>query len=127
MIEILEEIKRRKELVINYFRNFDELRVREPAKASEFLWGAVNSLVYTIGLLHGRKITKYSEVISLLKELGIDKELIDACQIIHANFYHDFMDQETFEGVSSKVIKLLEKLDKILEQELKKLNSLKVE
>lgn len=118
--ETLEEIERRRDLAGYYFSNFEKHRVRDPAKASEFLWGALNAIVYAIGLLHGRKIAEHSEVIKLLKEMRMDKESISAAQMIHANFFHDFMDKETFELETKKVVIMLHELEKILEKELRK-------
>ncbi|VUT27790.1 MAG: hypothetical protein SYNGOMJ08_00341 [Candidatus Syntrophoarchaeum sp. GoM_oil] len=118
--ETLEEIKRRKELASYYFSNFEKHRVQDLAKASEFLCGTLNALVYAIGLLHGRKITEHSKVIETLKELRMDKESISAAKMIHANFFHDFMDKETFELQTEKVVTMLPKLEEILEKELRK-------
>ncbi|CAD6494793.1 MAG: hypothetical protein EMLJLAPB_00951 [Candidatus Argoarchaeum ethanivorans] len=118
--ETLEEIKIRKELASYYFSNFEKHRLQDPAKASEFLWGTLNALVYAIGLLHGKKIAEHSKVIGILKELRMDEESISAAQMVHANFFHDFMDKETFELQTKKVVTMLRKLEEILEKELKR-------
>ncbi|MCK4475287.1 MAG: hypothetical protein KAU16_01000, partial [Methanophagales archaeon] len=51
------------------------------------------------------------------EEIG---ECLASAQTIHANFFHDFMDDLMFEDNRKRTEKLLEKLVKILDSELKR-------
>lgn len=126
--EAILEIKRRKELANYYYDNFRKYyEAKNFSKASEFLWGALNELSYAIGMFYGRKLGDHGKVVNFVRELAEinrDKEMgefMDAAQSIHANFFHDFMDELVFETNKQKTEKLLEKLTKILDSELKKL------
>ena len=120
-----EEIKRRKLLADFYYDNAAEhYRKGERSKASEFLWGSINSITYALGLLYGRKLTDHGKIIAFLRELadGLKSEdmldWIDAANSIHANFYHDFMDEIQFERSWRKTEILLIELIKLLEDEI---------
>jgi hypothetical protein len=127
--EIILEVERRKRLANFYYDNFRKYyETKNFSKASEFLWGTLNSLVYAIGLFHRKKISKHREVVDFVVELANaykDKEMgegIIAAQRVHANFFHDFMDEPMFEDDKRKMEKLLEKLAKILNEKIRKLN-----
>ncbi|MEA3324499.1 MAG: hypothetical protein U9Q37_05090, partial [Euryarchaeota archaeon] len=49
------------------------------------------------------------------KEMG---ELINDAETIHANFFHDFMDEYNFENYRRKTEKLLKRLVEILDHEM---------
>ena len=64
----------------------------------------------------------YDNFIKVLANVYKDKEIegcLASAQTIHANFYHDFMDELMFEDNRKRTEKLLEKLVKILDAELK--------
>ena len=124
--EVMSEITRRR-LADYYYDNFRKYyEAKKFSKSSEFLWGALNALVYAIGLLYGKKVGKHKEVVDFVTELANaheDKEmgeLLSSAQTLHANFYHDFMDELMFEDDRQKTEKLLEKLVKILDKEIQK-------
>ena len=87
--------------------------------------GSLNALAYAIGLLHGEKLSDHGKVVNFIKVLANvykDKEIegcLASARTIHANFYHDFMDELMFEDNRKRTEKLLEKLVKILNAELK--------
>jgi hypothetical protein len=92
------EIKRRRKLADYYYDNFmKHYETKKFSKASEFLWGALNALVYAIGLFYGRKLTTHRAVVDFVKELASackDEEMvgwITDAETIHANFFHDFI------------------------------------
>lgn len=123
--ESISEIKRRRELANYYYDNFRRHHeTKNFSKASEFLWGALNALVYVIGLFYGRKLTAHKEVVDFVKELtsasGDEEmgELITCAETIHANFFHDFMDESIFESHRQKTERLLRKLVNILDHEM---------
>ena len=86
--------------------------------------GSLNALAYAIGLLHGEKLSDYGKVvnfIAVLANIYKDSEIVEylaSAQRIHANFFHDFMDESMFEDDRKRTEKLLEKLVKILDAEL---------
>jgi len=85
----------------------------------------LNALVYAIGLLHEEKVSDHGKVVDFIKTLANeykDKEIekcLASAQTIHANFFHDFMDELMFEDDRKGTEKLLEKLVKILDAEFK--------
>jgi len=123
--EVILEIEKRKKLADHYYDNFRKYyENKKYSKASEFLWGSLNALVYAIGLLHGVKVSDHGKVIDFIRELAsvyTDEEIgegLVSAQRIHANFFHDFMDESMFEDDRKKTEKLLENLVKILDAEL---------
>jgi len=124
--EVILEIEKRRKLADHYYDNFRKYyENKNYSKASEFLWGSLNALVYAIGMLHGVKVSDHGKVVDFIKELAnvyTDKEIgegLASAQRIHANFFHDFMDESMFEDDRKRTEKLLEKLVKILDAELK--------
>ena len=124
--EVISEIERRRKLADHYYDNFRKYyENKNYSKASEFLWGSLNALVYAIGLLHEEKVSDHGKVVNFINELAnvYKDEEIEGClasaQTIHANFFHDFMDELMFEDNRKRTEKLLEKLVKILDAELK--------
>jgi hypothetical protein len=123
--EVILEIEKRRKLADHYYDNFRKYyENKNYSKASEFLWGSLNALAYAIGLLHGEKISDHGKVVDFIKELAnvyTDKEMeedLASAQTIHANFFHDFMNESMFEDNRKRTEKLLEKLVKILDAEL---------
>lgn len=121
----ISEIKRRRELANYYYDNFRKhYETKKFSKASEFLWGTLNALVYAIGLFYGRKLTTHRSVVDFVKELASaykDEEMgewINDAETIHANFFHDFMDESKFEYYRQKTEKLLKRLVEILDHEI---------
>lgn len=117
----LEEILRRKKIADYYYDNYRKYyEEKKYSKASEFLWGTINNLVYAIGLFHGKKIGKHNEVVEFTKELALIEnresiiEQLASAERIHANFFHDFMNELMFEDDKEKVEKLIETLSEIL-------------
>ena len=121
----ISEITRRRELANYYYDNFRKhYETKKFSKASEFLWGTLNALVYALGLFYGRKLTTHRAVVDFVKELASaykDEEMgewiIDA-ETIHANFFHDFMNKSMFEEYRKKTEKLLKRLVEILDHEI---------
>ena len=123
--EYISEINRRRELANYYYANFRKhYETKKFSKASEFLWGALNALVYAICLFYGKKLGKHRDVVDFVKELASeykDKEmgeLINDAETIHANFFHDFMNESMFEDYRQKTEKLLKRLVEILDHEI---------
>ena len=119
------EIKRRRKLADYYYDNFRKhYEIKKFSKASEFLWGALNALVYAIGLFYDRKLTTHRAVVDFVKELAStckDEEMggwITDAETIHANFFHDFMNESMFEDYRHKTEKLLKRLVEILDHEI---------
>jgi hypothetical protein len=125
-MEALRETERRRSLADHYFENFRRYyEEKNLPKASEFLWGALNALAYALGLFYGRKLGDHEKVESFLMGLARerrDKEMLEevlAARRIHANFYHAFMDEDMFEVDKDKVINLLERLARELDERVR--------
>ena len=125
MINFLEDIDKKKKLAEFYYNNFKKFRENNKfSKASEFLWGCINNLVYAIGLFYGKKLSVHREIRDFVKELSLSYKnekiyrLFLSAEEIHANFFHDFMDREQFILVSTEVEELINTLSKILDEKL---------
>jgi len=123
--DILVEIKRRKDLADYYYDNYIKHYHRKSfSKASEFLWGSINALVYALALFNNRKIHTHAEIREFIKDLANEYDDRDfsqgllAGERVHANFFHDFMDEAMFDEDRQKIEILLEKLEKILNQKI---------
>jgi hypothetical protein len=117
--EALQEVLRRKKLADLYYDNYRYYYSRkEFAKASEFIWGTVNALAYALGLLHGLKLSDHKKIMEFLKILATQyeeiREGVTAVQRLHANYYHDFMNEELFEEDRVKAEKLINKLAELI-------------
>ncbi len=89
-------------------------------QAGEKYWGAATALLNAIaekkGLPHYSH-RDYAEVVEVLYEETGDKELVvgfSLAERLHANFYHNFMRRESFELHREAVLKLVEKLRRML-------------
>jgi hypothetical protein len=124
--DVILEIGKRRKLADHYYDNYRKYyENKNYSKASEFLWGSINALVYALGLLHGKRVSDHKKVVDFITGLANmyrDKEIgegLSSAQSIHANFFHDFMTESMFEDNRERTEKLLEKLVKILDTELK--------
>jgi hypothetical protein len=69
--KIIKEVERNKRIVDHYYDNFRAYREKKDlSKASEYLWGALNALVYAIGLLHGEKLGNHGKIKDFVKRLA---------------------------------------------------------
>lgn len=126
---VLKEIKRRRieesKLYDNYIKYSKE---GEFVKASEFLWGAINNIVYSIGLLYGKKLGKHKLIIETIKELARKyrkkeyERYAYSADAIHSNFYHAWMSKEDFMEKVREVEELRKWLIELLEQEISRLS-----
>ena len=128
--EIFKEIKRRMIEEARLFENYVEYyNKRDFVKASEFLWGSISNLVYALGLLYGKQLTKHRESIQFLRELvsvnGEEKfkGYIKSAEALHSNFYHGWISEDTFEEYARDVEELRKWLKEFLEIELTKLRN----
>jgi len=103
-------------------------RIKKYPKASEFLWGALNNLVYALGLiLYGERPSTHSKIKDIINKISVDfnkPEIADlfkaSAEVLHANFYHDFLDEDSFNYHAENVERLLLKLAQILEKSTSK-------
>jgi len=126
--DLIEEIQRRRHIIEKYSENYyKHLEARDYSKASEDLWGIVNNLASILSLLlQGKSIGKHSELrefinhLIILKQNPELKELLLACEILHSNFFHNFMDELQFEEHRIKAEKLIKILETYIIEELSK-------
>lgn len=121
-----KEIKRRRieegRLYSNYIKYY---RKGDMIKASEFLWGSINNIVYSIGLLYGKKLGKHSLIIQTIRELATKwgkeyEKYVSSAEAIHSNFYHAWMSEEVFKEKVKEVEELRKWLIEILESEIRR-------
>ena len=127
--KVLEEVDRRRReesrLYDNYVHYYEK---RDFVKASEFLWGSIQNILYGIGLFYGKKLGDFGKLMDFLKDLleenNIDPDMKDAVASIHANFYHGWMDEETFKRRVLKVEELRnwlkQKLDSLINESIRR-------
>ena len=104
-------------LADEHYSNFQKYhREKNLSKASEFLWGTLNALFYSLGAMDGKKLSNYNKIKDYLNDLIIqydDKDILDeyrAAEVLHSNFYHGFLDEEKFDYHYEKVESLIQKL-----------------
>jgi|LJSS01.1.fsa_nt_gb hypothetical protein len=124
----LQELHRRKRLADYYYDNYRYYySKKEYSKASELIWGVVNELSYILALFYGLKLSDHKKTIDFLKRLGEQykdiREGITAIQRLHANYYHDFMDEELFEEDRIKAERLINKLAELYDQMIRSIKS----
>ena len=109
-------------LANKHYQNFQKYyRDRNLSKASEFLWGTLNSLFYVLGLMDGKTLSDYAKIKNYVNNLYLrhaDEFIVDefrAAEVLHANFYHGFLDREKFDYHCVKVENLIQKLWKYIE------------
>jgi len=127
--ELAGEVRRRMSIVENYSRNYAEyLHKGDYAKASEALWGILNNLASILSLLHGgRPISRRDELRSFMNDLASalkSEEVVKwfrACERLHANFFHNFMDKDAFEEHRAEAEKLIYTLQKLVADKLREL------
>lgn len=124
--EVSEMLTKKKHLMDYYYDNYLKFYERKAfSKASEYLWGVFNNLITAIALFYGEKNMNHQEIIAFVKQLAHEKnmnemiEQLSSANSIHANFFHDWMNEDDFEVHKNKTIQLLENL-KIILNELEK-------
>ncbi len=119
MIEKVEKYLKQAE---EYQRNFRKLYdKKELPKACESLWGVIVSLLNALSILRNQKVlTSHQEIKNFVKEIAVEREDEDLYKLfkhsekLHANFYHQFFDQDDYLIYIDDGIKLIEKLKKII-------------
>lgn len=127
--QFLKEIKRRLLIVEEYSKNYYEyLNRRELTKASEAIWEIINNLASILSILYrGEPILRHDELREfmhlLAAKLGNEQVLkwYRACERLHANYFHNFMDEESFEEYRIEAEKLINELQKLIVEELGRL------
>ena len=105
-----------------YLREAEELYSKgDLVQASEKYWGALTALLSVIGEKEG--LPHYThrdlrDIIEFLVEKTQDPEysrLFSSAEALHANFYHNFMSRLSFKTHREDVIRLIQKIKKLLE------------
>ena len=126
MIEL--EVVRNKKRLADYYDNYRKFYLqKEYSKASECIWGVINALVYALGLFEGKKIGRHEEVRKFLGILASQyKEIAEGIvpiEQLHANFFHNFMDEDMFKYNVVRAEKLMKKLAELLDHKIKLISS----
>jgi len=102
----------------NFKRLYDQ---KEYPKACECLWGAIVSLINALSVLsHQRPLMSHQELKNFVKEVAIDcndeemYKLFKHSEKLHANFYHQFFDEDDYLVYIDDAIKLIEKLKRVI-------------
>ena len=102
----------------NFKRLYDQ---KEYTKTCECLWGAIVSLLNALSIIRNQKpLTSPQEIKNFVKEIAIDSEdeelykLFKHSEKLHANFYHQFFDEDDYLVYIDDAIKLIEKLKRVI-------------
>jgi HEPN domain-containing protein len=122
MVDKRERVRKYIEQAENYQYNFKELYNRgEYPKACESLWGAIVSLLNALSIIRNQKpLTSHQEIKNFVKEIAVDCEdeelykLFKHSEKLHANFYHQFFDQDDYLVYIDDGIKLIENLKRVI-------------
>ena len=97
------------------------VKEQEFNEAGEMYWSAINELLKIIGLMYGKAIRNHEEMMELAKFIALikkDKDLKDgiikSAQLLHVNFYENFLDVEVFKEHQEKVLNAYNKFYKII-------------
>lgn len=129
MERLVEEVRRRISIIETYYRNYVEhLSRKEYAKASEALWGILNNLASILSMLYGGKpISKHDELRKFINHLASMLRSEDivrwcrSCEVLHANYFHNFMDEDMFEHYRADAEKLINTLQRLVVEKLREL------
>jgi len=129
MEELAKEVRRRIGVIESYSRNYiDYLHRGDYTKASESLWGVLNNLASILSILHGGKpISRHDELRGFMNSLASMLRSEDimrwfrACETLHANFFHNFMDEAVFEQYRVEAEKLINTLQRLIAEKLREL------
>jgi len=124
--QILSQVHKKRLEEDHLYSNFEKrYRERDFVKASELLWGSITKIASAIGLFYGKKVGKHKQLVQLMKELaeGDSKKIdwVNAAESLHANFYHNWMEEENFEASIRKVIDLRIWLTTILDKKVERI------
>ena len=105
-----------------YLMESEELTNKGNIKeAGERLWNSTFSLLCALGENMGVQHAGYRDVRLIAEELAKqDSEipyLLDNAEVLHSNFYHNFLSERSFSERKKRALTLLEKLEKILESQ----------
>lgn len=114
--KFIKEAKRRREESSKLYHNFEKIREEDSEKAGEFLWGAVNNLIYAMGLSYGKKLGSHGKIKEFMRQICNEEiyESFIAAEDLHSNFYHSWMDEERFKMAVKEAVKVIMELDKML-------------
>ena len=107
-----------------YWKQASEfLKQRHFLKVSELAWGSVVQMVHALAVKQGRKLTTHKEIINYIRKISSmsgDKEmqeLMKHAERLHANFYHQFLDENDVRETFGAIQRLLEKIGELLVKE----------
>ncbi|MDO8636056.1 MAG: PaREP1 family protein [Dehalococcoidia bacterium] len=92
-------------------------------KVSELAWGSVVQMVHALAVKQGIKLTTHKELINYVRKIASmlgDREMQDLlkqAEKLHANFYHQFLDEADIRETFGAIERLLEKIGELLVKE----------
>lgn len=104
-----------------YWKQANELLEKgEWTKASEMAWGSVVESVHALAEFQGKKLGGgHSELKDYVRGVSqhVDRELYDVfrkAETYHANFYHDFLDEQDVKESFPLIKEFLERIASLL-------------
>ena len=122
---IIEELKKRRARIKRMIKQiFKHELLEELDKASELYWGVLNNVIYMLGLIDGVKLGEHSKIKIFIRQLAASLsnefivEAFRCAEVLHANYYHGFMDRDLYKNHAEKVLRLILMLDRIFQEKL---------
>ena len=104
-----------------YWKQANELlEKREWSKASELAWGSVVEVIHALAESKGAKIKNHGALRNFVRTVAQqlqDKEIWELFQkgeTFHANFYHEFMDEQEVKEIFPFIKEFLERIGSLL-------------
>jgi len=123
-IELESVIEKYISIAQRYYNNYLAHRdLKEFDKASEDLWGVINTSASALSiLLSGKPIKDHSNLRELMNDIAIENpeivELYKEAERLHANFYHNFLTEESFKDAVIKIENLITILSELITRTL---------
>ena len=125
--EVLEKTEKYRIRADKLFENAKIfLDKKEYEKTGEFLWGALAAYINAIIFIrtgearynHNKLVKAGEGIAKAVQDQDLLKAIKGTGQKLHANYYHGFLIVEDFQDMFPEIEKAIEKLDKILLNEL---------
>ncbi len=118
----VEEFKRYLDLSRKYLKDGEDFLVKDPAQASEKLWGASAEIVKAVAARRGLTLKTHADLweftTKISSEVG-DPEILKlfaAANYLHQNFYENVMTLDAVRASAEAVKQFIEKLEKLLSE-----------
>jgi len=118
-LQVIDIIKKSSQKYTNFKILYEK---GEITKAGEVLWGAIQNLIFAIGLIYGKKLGSHKKLKLFWKNYCIEKNMyehfknFEDVEKLHTNFYYEFLDIEELNELIRKAEEFYEYLNNHLKE-----------